>query len=178
MFGSLLKKRLSETQFANVFINAIFESTEKGFAIIADMVNTDPSFIKDPNIEAEDFEKFQLVVLSANFSQLDKYFEPQEAMDIKTAIFSKLATIYSVDVAKVTEVINHYCSFIQRVNHPSKTMLYGLSKAVAHKYELYNYQDEYFKRMQAPNPLFLKRLDVLMENFLWDWEVFMKKFKI
>ena len=38
-------------------------------------------------------------------------------------------------------------------------MIYGMSKAVFHKYGLNEYQDEYFRRMQAPNPLFLKRMD-------------------
>lgn len=177
MFGALLKKRLTGSQFANVFINAIFDSTEKGFAVVAEMINNDPSFIESPNLNASDFEPFQLIVLSANFQSLDKYFEPQEVSDIKSHILSKLATIYSVDSKKISEVINNYCSFISKVNHPSKTMLYGVSKAVAYKYELSAFQDEYFKRMQAPNPLFLKRLDAVMENFLWDWTAFMKKFK-
>ena len=37
-------------------------------------------------------------------------------------------------------------------------MVYAMSKGIFDKYMLYNFQDEYFKRMQAPNPLFLKRL--------------------
>jgi hypothetical protein len=32
--------------------------------------------------------------------------------------------------------------------------------------------------MQAPNPLFLKRLDEVMANFIWDWDVFFKKYKL
>jgi hypothetical protein len=178
MFGAILKKRLTSSQFANIFINAIFESTEKGFSIVADMINNDPSFVSSPNINSENFQPFQLIVLSANFQQLDKFFEPQEASDIKVTILSKLASIYDVEPKVISDIISNYCSFISRVNHPSKTMLYGLSKAVAYKYELSDFQDEYFKRMQAPNPLFLKRLDTFMESFIWDWEVFMKKYKI
>jgi hypothetical protein len=65
-----------------------------------------------------------------------------------------------------------------RVNHPSKNMVYAMSKAVFFKYELSEYQDEYFKRMQAPNPMLLKRLDMVMECYLWNWDSFFKKFKI
>jgi hypothetical protein len=57
-------------------------------------------------------------------------------------------------------------------------MVYAMSKGIFDKYMLYNFQDEYFKRMQAPNPLFLKRLDEIVENFVWDWDVFFKKYKL
>ena len=63
-------------------------------------------------------------------------------------------------------------------NHPSRNMIYAMSKGVFDKYLLYNFQDEYFKRMQAPNPLFLKRMDEVLENFVWDWDVFFKKYRL
>jgi hypothetical protein len=53
-----------------------------------------------------------------------------------------------------------------------------MSKAIFHKYELYEYQDDYFKKMQAPNPLFLKRMDEIVSNFVWDWDAFFKKFRL
>ena len=71
-----------------------------------------------------------------------------------------------------------YQSFIAKVNHPSKNLVYGMSKALFEKYALNEYQDEYFRRMQAPNPLFLKRMDEVMVNFIWNWDAFFKKYKI
>jgi len=178
MFGTLLRKRLSSDQFSNIFINAIFEATEAGFEVIADMMNNDPAFVVSPEIKKGSFDQFQLIILAANFHLLDKFFEPQEVEEIKSDIISKLAIIYNADALKIKEVIKHYYQFIQRVNHPSKNVLYGISKAIFFKYNLSDFQDEYFKRMQTPNPLFLKRLDHLIENFLWDWDVFMKKYKL
>ena len=46
------------------------------------------------------------------------------------------------------------------------------------KYKLNEFQDEYFRRMQAPNPLFLKRMDEVMVNFIWNWDAFFKKYKM
>jgi hypothetical protein len=37
------------------------------------------------------------------------------------------------------------------------------------KYELGQYQEDYFKNMNSPNPLFLKRLDEAMKLFLFNW---------
>ena len=74
--------------------------------------------------------------------------------------------------------VREYQKFMQRINHPSKNMVYAMSKAVFQKYDLNDFQDEYFKRLQSPNPLFLKRMDQIMVNFLWDWDSFFKKYKI
>jgi hypothetical protein len=83
-----------------------------------------------------------------------------------------------MDINAFKNLIREYQSFITRVNHPSKNWIYGMSKAIFDKYTLYNFQDEYFKRMQAPNPLFLKRMDEVVENFVWDWDAFFKKYKL
>ncbi len=93
-------------------------------------------------------------------------------------IFDKLAKIYDMSEADFVKLIRDYQSFITRVNHPSKNMIYGMSKAVFHKYGLNECQDEYFRRMMAPNPLFLKRMDEVMTNFIWNWDAFFKKYKL
>ena len=53
-----------------------------------------------------------------------------------------------------------------------------MSKAIFHKYALNDFQEEYFRNMQAPNPLFLKRMDEVISNFIWNWEAVEKKYKI
>jgi hypothetical protein len=83
-----------------------------------------------------------------------------------------------VSAADAEMKVREYQKFMQRINHPSKNMVYAMSKAVFQKYELNDFQDEYFKRLQSPNPLFLKRMDQVMINFLWDWDSFFKKYKI
>ena len=39
MFGSLIKKKLTDNQVANIFINALFDSVDNGFSIIAQWIN-------------------------------------------------------------------------------------------------------------------------------------------
>lgn len=178
MFGTLLKKRLSSNQFANIFINVIFDTTEKGFASISDIINNDKAFVHSPSIDSDNFEAFQMIILAANYNNLDKFFEPQDIKEIKDHIVEKLSKIYNVEPKKIIDAINHHYSFIRRVNHPSKNLVYGISKAIFFKYKLNDFQDEYFSRMQAPNPLFLKRLDNISANFIWDWEAFLKKYRV
>jgi hypothetical protein len=142
------------------------------------MINEDPAFVTTPDINSTDSGKFGLIIITANISLLESTFEVEQASRIEKLVFQKLAKIYGMGELEFENLIRSYQSFISRVNHPSKNMVYGMSKGVFHKYNLNNFQDEYFKRMQAPNPLFLKRMDEVMGSFIWNWDAFFKKYRL
>lgn len=178
MLGSLLKKKLSDNQLANVFMNGILEMVENGFGEVAQLINEDPAFIASPNIQEEKNGQFSMVVMVANLSYLESTFEVEQAVRVEQLIFDKLGKMMQASAAEAEETVRDYQKFMLRINHPSKNMVYAMSKAVFYKYNLNDYQDEYFRRMQAPNPLFLKRMDAVVGNFLWDWDAFFKKYRI
>lgn len=178
MLGTLIKKRLSNNQVANIFVNALFEVVEKGFKEVSLLINEDSAFVKSPNIPETNNGEFALIVLVGNLSFLESTFEPEQAHEVESLVFDKLAKIYDMPVDEFTALIREYQSFMMRKNHPSKNMIYAMSKAIYHKYDLNEFQDEYFRRMMAPNPLFLKRMDEVVQNFIWDWDAFFKRYKM
>lgn len=178
MFSTFIKKKLGDNQVANVFINAIFDSVDNGFIEVASIINEDPAFVTCPNITESHNGEFSLIVIVGNLSFLESTFEADQAARVESLIFEKLAKMYEMDINAFKNLIREYQSFITRVNHPSKNWIYGMSKAVFHKYKLNDFQDEYFRRMQAPNPLFLKRMDEVMGNFIWNWDAFFKKYRL
>ncbi len=178
MLGTILKRKLSDNQVANIFINAIFDTVDNGFGEVAQLINEDPAFVKSPGIEKGHNAEFALIVIVGNLSFLESTFDPDQAVRVEKIIFEKLSKMYEMTEYDFTQLIRNYQSFIARVNHPSKNMIYGMSKAIFHKYKLNEFQDEYFRRMQAPNPLFLKRMDEVMINFIWNWDAFFKKYKM
>ena len=178
MLSAILKKKLSDNQVANVFINSIFDSVDNGFLEVAQLINEDVAFMKSPEIGEKDNGEFGLIVIVGNLSFLESTFDADQAGRVEKIVFEKLAKMYDMSEADFCKLIREYQSFISRVNHPSKNMVYGMSKAVFHKYNLNEVQDEYFRRMQAPNPLFLKRMDEIMINFIWNWDAFFKKYKM
>lgn len=178
MFSTLIKKKLGDNQVANVFINAIFDSVDKGFKEVASIINEDPAFVICPNVTENHNGEFSLIVIVGNLSFLESTFDADQAARVENLIFEKLAKMYEMDINSFKNLIRDYQSFITRVNHPSKNWIYGMSKAVFHKYKLNDFQDEYFRRMQAPNPLFLKRMDEVMSNFIWNWDAFFKKYRL
>ncbi len=75
--------------------------------------------------------------------------------------------------------MKEYKKFLTRINHPSKNMLYAMSKGMFYKYELNPFQnEEYFRNLQTPNPIFLKRLDEVMGQFIFNWDDFVAKYKV
>ena len=178
MLSTILKQKLSDDQVANIFINAIFDTVDNGFKEVAQMINEDVAFVSSPNIAEHENGEFGLIVIVGNLSFLESTFDADQANRVEKIIFEKLSAMYGLSAADFTKLIRDYQSFINRVNHPSKNMIYGMSKALFFKYKLNDFQDEYFKRMQAPNPLFLKRMDEVMSNFIWNWDAFFKKYRL
>jgi hypothetical protein len=178
MLSTIIKRKLSDNQVANIFINAIFDVIDKGFKEVASLINEDTAFTQSPNIDENQNGEFGLIVLVGNLSFLESTFDAEQAGRVEKIIFEKLAAMYEMTEADFAKMIRDYQAFIMRVNHPSKNMIYGMSKAIFHKYQLNCFQDDYFKRMQAPNPLFLKRMDDIMSNFIWNWDAFFKKYRL
>ncbi len=178
MLGTLIKRRLSDNQVANVFVNALLEVVDNGFKEVAALINDDAAFVASPNITPEQDGEFALIVIVGNLSYLESTFEADQAFRVEKLIFEKLGTLYGMSEIEFTKLVREYQSFMTRVNHPSKNMVYAMSKAIFHKYNLNEFQDTYFKRLTAPNPLFLKRMDEVVGNFIWNWDSFFKKYKI
>lgn len=178
MFGTILKKKVSDEKLANIFINGLFQTVDNGFPIVAEFINDDPSFVTSPGIDSKNSYEFGVILLVGNLSFVESAFDPDQADRVENLIYDKLAKVFDMSIDEFRSMVKDYKMLINRLNHPSKNMLYGMSKAIFDKYQLYSFQDEYFKRMHTPNPLFLKRLDEVVQNFVWDWDAFFKKYKL
>ena len=178
LLSALLKRKLSDDQVANVFINALFDVVDNGFVEVAELINEDVAFVKSPQIGSSLNGEFALIVIAANLSSLESTFDADQAVRIEQKIFEKLGKIYEMTPSEFQSLAREYQSFIAKVNHPSKNLVYGMSKALFEKYALNEFQDDYFRRMQALNPLFLKRMYEVMVNFIWNLDAFFKKYKM
>ncbi len=178
MFGLAVRKRIDHDKLANIFVNSLIEVVENGFEDIIEMISDDPAFVIDPVIPNHARNQFLLIVTCGNLEFLRESFEEFEVADIEAKIIEKFAHIFDVETSEFSNLLHSTQEYICHHNFPSKNILYGMSKAVFHKCDLNQYQESYFKSMNTPNPLFLKRLDELLINFVWDWDMFLKKFKL
>lgn len=163
------KKKLKEDKLANIFVNSILKTVDDGFPDIVGIINESPEFTENPNIDIENDSKFLLIVLAANLKEIPKHLEAHQDNRMINMVITKLCSVFEVEFDKLEAILREYQSYLSRVNHPSNNNLYAMSKAVFFKYDLGKYQEDYFKKVNAPNPLFLKRLDEAMKLFMFNW---------
>ena len=178
MLQSIFKKKLNNNQLANIFVNGVLDSIDDGFEDVISLIEDDPAFNISPDKKSMTKGHFTMIVIVGNISNLNNYFDAEKSSAIEDLIHNKFAEVFSMELKEYMNYFKEYKAFISRVNHPSKNILYGMSKAIFYKYNLNQYQDEYFKSLSTPNPLFLKRMDEVMNFFIWDWDNFHRKFKI
>lgn len=178
MFTIFRKKKITEDQLANFFVSSLLNLVDKGFPDVAAMINADPEFSAPPCLAAADSDKFLLIVASGNIQLLSKHFERMQDVRLAESINRKLANALGVEPQKLKELLNKYQSWMTRINHPSKNIHYAMSKAVFYKYDLNQFQSEYFRNMNTPNPIFLKRLDEVIAQFIWNWENYKEEYRI
>ncbi len=179
LLTTLFRKKISEDKVANIFVNTILKSVDRGFPEVAAIINNDTEFITRPRISEEDSEKFLFIVIAGNLRFLGKYFSEENREErITEMVYQKLSRVFDLEVTRLKVIIEDYQNFFTKVNYPSKNTHYAMSKAVFFKYNLNNHQKEYFKNLNTPNPIFLKHLDEVINQFIIDWELFSEKYKI
>ncbi len=174
----LSKKKITEEKLANAFVNSVVDSVQRGFPEVAGLINEDPDFEKSPGIASHDDEQFLLIVLVGNIRLLSENFDPQFEDAVKEKVIEKCAVVFGMETAQFQATYREYCDFMNRVNHPSKNVLYGMTRALFYKYNLNHYQAGYFRTLNTPNPIFLKRMNEVMQNFIWNWPSFFERYKI
>ncbi len=175
MFG---KKKLTEEKAANIFVNAVQALIDEGYQDIAGLINDSPEFVSRPEIGTDGMGAFTMVVIAANIQSLPQYLDAGQDKRITESILDKFAGLYELDMMDFARLIAETRQFMSRKNHPSKVVSSGMAKALFCKYGLSKFQEEYFRNLGVPNPIFLQRFKEAMENFLWDWESFLQKHKV
>jgi len=164
------RAKIQEDRIANVFVDHFLTTIDNGFPELAALVNESPEFIDCPNIDSNDSDRFLLIALAGNLNEVQRKFPSHTDQTLSRKILEYVAEICDVEYGALSNTIGKNKSFISKVNHPSKNLIYGMSKAFFYKYELAQFQEDYFKNVNCPNPIFLKRLDEAVVHFMWNWE--------
>ena len=179
MFAALfVKKKISQKQLAYNFVHHTLNCIDQTYSDFLDAIYNDPELENHPNLDYNNPEELMFIIVSGNIKFFERILSAHEEKILIDSIIDQMANVFQTDFHLMEEKINKYSSFISRVNHPSKNILYGMSKAVFFKFKLGQYQDDYFAQLNTPNPIFLKKIDTLIENYIWDWKAVFEKIKI
>lgn len=172
------RKKISEERLANAVVNAVFALTEEGYPMIVEELQEAPEFVARPVFGPGDDELFALIVLSGNLLDAPKHLPAGNDRRFVQHALSKFAAAMGLSASELELEVVALQREMERLNHPSKNTVYAMSKAVFHKYDLFQFQDPYFRQMKAPNPIVLKRLNQLMAFCLWDWAEVLEGWKV
>jgi hypothetical protein len=174
----IFKKKVAEEKVAELFVNITFNAVDNSFADVAELLNNDVNLISQANIDPANQDEFLLIVVAGNFKLLDDYFFEGQEDRIKELTVNRLASVYGVDMVTMRTAINNTLNYFRKINYPSKNTHYAMSRAVFHKYGLNDFQKDYFRNLNAPDPILLKNIDEIMEQFIIKWDTFTEKYRI
>jgi|TARA_B110000483_G_scaffold221352_1_gene277240 hypothetical protein len=178
MLSFLTKKKVQEKKLAEIFVNSTLKTIDEGFPEVVSLIQEDPEFKTPPTVDLSNSDDFLFIILAGNLEFIPNYFTDYQDFRLINQIMAKLSDILAIEVVELQKLISSYQQYLHKVNHPSKNTHYAMSKAIFYKYELNNFQQEYFMKMKTPNPIFLKRLDEIVSLFIWDWDSIKAKLKV
>lgn len=172
------KKKVTDNKVAKHFVYTTLDVVEQGWPEVAGFINESQEFVRRPNLDPEDYGRFLMIVIAGNFNFIPKNFDEGHDKEILRGCIEEFSAILGVEATELAKKVKCYRDFLARVNMPSKNTLYAMSRGIFHKYELNEFQEEYFKSLNTPNPIFLKNMNEVMTHFLWDWSSFKEKYKV
>ncbi len=178
MFGIFFKKKITEDKLVEYFVFSTVKMVDEAFPDVAEIICADPEFKYKPTVDSENSDPFLWIVITGNLRFIPRFFNDYQDIRLLDDANRRFARMLDVPIDLFKEEVKKYDSLFSKLNHPSKNTVYAMSKAVFHKYDLGQFQDEYFKNMDAPNPVFLKRLNEVMEGFIFEWEQVIEDYKI
>lgn len=179
MFGFFKKNKIKQSQLVQIYTDNLYDVIEKAFPEVAGFINEEKQFEKAPQIGAQDFEWFSYIIYGGNVLNLYNHFDDATADTLKYKIIAEVAERYTKrDTQIAEEIILEYEKFLSDIQNKTNDVAKTISLALFYKFELNNFQDEHFQKLNTPNPVFFKELTDMMELFVWNWSEFLDKYKI
>lgn len=178
MLGIFGRKKIGEDQLSMIFNNAMWKMSMEGFPEVAAILNDDPEFNVSPELDSADHTRFFFIVVSGNLKYLPHRLDGAHSRFVIMKIYEALAGMFDTSAGSIEKHINKLQGKMSKLNHPSKNTLYAMSKLFFQEYDLYQYQADYYSSILAPNPVILKRIDAIMQTYIWDWEAISEEFRI
>ena len=180
VFSLFGKKRLKEEHVAKVFVNTINDLALQSFPILREYLNEVPELKCSPKIKENQIEWFLYIVFSANLYQLKDHFDIEQHNRLRILIIDEfIESLVDRSHDAVLEQINNYESYLAALDRVERD---GIGKIIAlaifQKYGLNECQIDHFQKMHQPNPIIIKAISEITENFIWNWNDILENYKL
>jgi len=93
LFG---RKKLTDNKVSNLFVHTTIDAVEKGWPEVAGYINDSPEFVRCPKVCSEDYGKFLMIVVAANFNYIPNNFDEGHDREIINGAVAKFAEIFGL----------------------------------------------------------------------------------
>lgn len=179
MFATLIgKNRISEEKLATALVTRTLQTGELIFSEIAEYINECPHFDRSPELDSRNDVDFLITVFTCNITRIPNFLANKQDKRVAQWILRSLAEELEMDLRQLSTMIKDCKSVMKRLNHPSKNLVYAMPKAIFHLYGLNEFQQEYFRDLNSPNPLYLKEMNQMLDSLVWNWDKIKQEYKI
>jgi hypothetical protein len=172
------KKKLKPEEVARMFVHATLDSVEDAWPDILGLLRETPHLERPPEIDDAEVGPFLLVVLAGNLDFIPRFFDGGADHALVEAIVSELSTQLELPTDQLADRISCTRDARVKLNKPSKKTLSAMSRGLYLGYGLNEYQEEYFRSLNVPNPRFLMQMEEVLQHFLWDWTSFHEQYRV
>ena len=148
----LSRKKLTDEQVANIFVNTSFDTVEQGWPQVAAFLNAAPEFDTPPQLDPEDYGKFLMIVVSANLGLIPKHFDPGVDRAIIQRCCAKFGFALGLPPDTFARKVKEFRAFMKDINRPSKNTLTAMTRAVCYKYDVIAHQEPLLPGHERPQP--------------------------
>ena len=161
-----------------MFVHATLDSVEDAWPDILGLLRETPHLERPPEIDDSEVGPFLLVVLAGNLDFIPRFFDGGADHALVEAIVSELSKQLELPTDQLADRISCTCEAMVKLNKPSKKTLSAMSRGLYLGYGLNEYQEEYFRSLNVPNPRFLMQMEEVLQHFLWDWTSFHEQYRV
>ena len=131
MFATLfVKKRITHNVLAKQFVHKTLLAVDETFEDFLDSIYNDSELESYPKLNYKDPSVLMHIIIAGNMKFFERILSSHEENAVCNSIIKEMSVVFDMDFNEMKEKLENYSSFISRVNHPSKNILYGMSKSV------------------------------------------------
>ena len=178
-FFKLSRKKKEDLDVTiNKYVKSINDVIDSGFIEIKDFINENNNLNKSPGVKDDDIRWFRIIIILGNINELKNYFEEPQALKMRDKIIEDSLNYFKSSSSITMEHFIDYSDFFNQLVSVHETSSKSMAYALFEKYEINSCQVDLFRRKNEPNPVFVHELKNLLSHFLWNWNDYLKKFKI
>lgn len=180
VFSLFGKKKLKEENVAKVFVSTINGLAMESFPILKDYLNDVPELKCSPEIKESQLEWFLYIVFSANLYHLKDHFDTDQHNRMRILVIDEF--IESMEDRSEDEVLSHINVYEDYIAGLDRSQSEGLGRimalAIFQKYGLDKCQVDHFQKINQPNPIIIKAISEITENFIWNWSDLLESYRL